>query len=116
MLVLEVADLNSQAIEAVLDDELFYIILDWNDSGGYWEMGIRNSAYQTLVDGVSLVPNYPLTWQFRYTDMPQGELMALSANRGHDGPIPRDGFSTQYWQLVYTPKDELVVIGVGQQY
>ena len=57
MISLAVSDLNSQAIEAILDDELFYIILDWNDSGQYWEIGVRNSAYQTLVDGISMVPN-----------------------------------------------------------
>ena len=34
-----VADLNSQAIEATLDDVLFYIILNWNQTGGYWTLG-----------------------------------------------------------------------------
>jgi hypothetical protein len=58
--VLEVSDLNSQAIEATLDDVLFYIVLDWNASGGYWGIAVRNSAYAVLIDGIAVVPNYSI--------------------------------------------------------
>ena len=111
MFTVNVADLNSQAIEAVLDDTLFYIILDWNESGQYWIMSIRNSAYRTLIDGSSVSANYPLTYQFRYSDMPAGELIAASANY-RSGPIPRDGFSTGRYQLIYYTQQDLLTMGV----
>jgi len=100
MKVIPVLDLNSQSVETVLDDELFYIDIDWNEDGQYWQMGIRNSAYNSIVDGISLVPNYPLTWQFKYSDMPKGELQAIRLINGN-GPIPRDGFSSGVFQLIY---------------
>ena len=82
MFTIGVADLNSQAIEATLDDTLFYIIMNWNQSGGYWTMSIRNSAYQTIIESISVSANYPLTYQFRYSDMPLGDLwVASSKNR-----------------------------------
>ena len=111
MILLPVADLNSQAIESILDDELFYIVLDWNEDGQYWEMGIRNSAYRTLVDGISVVPNYLLTNQFKYTDMPKGDFMVV-INKPCNGPPPRDGFSSGVFSLVYIPYIEMLTLNV----
>jgi hypothetical protein len=115
MITLEVQDWNSQAIEATLDDILFYIVLDWNDSGQYWTMAIRNSAYSSIVDGISLVPNYPLTYQFRYAEMPPGELWALCAN-DVSGPIPRDGFTSGVFQLCYQFEQEIIDAGMIETY
>ena len=101
-----VDDLNSQAIEATLDDILYYIILNWNQSGGYWIMSIRNSAYRTLIDGVSVSANFPLTRQFRYSDMPPGE-MAVRSYDYRSGPVPRDGFSSGKYELVYYTEQDV---------
>jgi hypothetical protein len=108
MIVLTIFDLNSQSIEAILDDELFYIIIDWNDTGQYWEMGIRNSAYQTLVDGVCLVPNYPLLWQFRYEDMPKGDFQLVRI-KYDNGPPTRDELVTTKYELVYMTRTDILL-------
>lgn len=110
MFSISIRDLNSQAIESVLDNILYYIVLDWNDTGGYWTFAIRNSAYQTLIDGISLVPNYPLTKQFRYATMPPGELLVNAKFRS--GPIPRDGFTSGLYELVYLTQQDLIDAGV----
>jgi len=105
MFTIVVADLNSQAIESTLDDILFYLVLDWNQSGGYWTMGIRNSGYQTVIDRISLSVNYPLTKQFKYSDMPPGELIVETFDF-RSGPIPRDGFASgKYFLNYYTEQD-----------
>ena len=109
--VLEVADLNSQAIEATLDEILYYIVLNWNESGQYWTMAIRNSAYVTLINDISMSANFPLTRQFRYADMPPGELFVQTYNF-RSGPIPRDGFVTGRYQLVYYTQQDLLIAGV----
>lgn len=107
MFVLEVQDWNSQAIEATLDDVLYYIVLDWNESAQSWSMAIKNSSYILLIDGIALVPNYPLTWQFRYEEMPKGELYVFT-NAYRNGPIPRDGFSSGFYEFVYVTEQELI--------
>ncbi len=111
MFAIPVADLNSQAIEATLDNTLYYIILNWNQSGGYWTIGIRNAAYQTLISGISVSANYPLTWQFRYADMPPGELTVASA-KDRSGPVPRDGFATKNYELIYFEEADLLALNV----
>lgn len=113
MFVLEVADLNSQAIEAILDDVLFYIVLDWNASGQYWTMAIRNSAYAVLIDGIAVSSNYPLMYQFRYEDTPAGSLIAASTSgKFTNGYIPRDGFATGKFELIYLEEQDLIDVGV----
>lgn len=117
MFVLEVADLNSQAIEATLDDVLFYIVLDWNASGQYWGIAIRNSAYAILIDGIVLVANYPITYQFRYEDTPAGSIVAASSSgKFTSGYIPRDGFATGKFELIYMTEQDLIDQGVLELY
>lgn len=115
MFIIPVQDLNSQSIEADLDGLVFYIGLDWNDTGQYWTMSIRNSAYEVLINGISLAANYPLTWQFRYSDMPSGELQVLTQYY-RSGPVPRDGFSSGKYQLMYQEYADLVALGVMPEY
>ena len=115
MFILEVQDKNSQAIEAILDEVLFYIVLDWNESGQYWTMAIRNSAYATLIDGIAVVPNYPLMYQFRYEDMPAGTLI-VGTSKYTNGHIPRDGFKTKKYELIYFTEQDLIDLGLLELY
>jgi hypothetical protein len=111
MILIEVMDSNSQALEVILDDELFYIVLNWNSTNENWTMDIRNSAYQELIYGVSLVPNYPLLQQFRYSQLPIGQLFVGTA-KDRNGPIPRDGFISGNYELTYMTRDEVIAINV----
>ena len=115
MITFAVADENSQVIEAVLDQIVFYIVLDWNESGQYWTMAIRNAAYETLADGIAVSANYTLTWQFRYQDMPPGEIQVNSAYF-RNGPVPRDGFTSGKYALNYYTQQDLIDLGVWEQY
>ena len=108
MFVLPMADRNSQSIESILDDEVFYIILDWNESGQYWEMGIRNSAYITVLDGICVTPNSFLLKQFKYPDVCRGELM-MNLNKDVNGPPPRKGLTNKTFEFIYFPHEEMLV-------
>jgi hypothetical protein len=96
----------------VLDGELFYIVLNWNESAQSWEMGIRNASYAILVSGIAVVPNYPLTWQYQYQYMPAGELVCGNPN-WTNGPVPRNGFASGAYALVYITRNELLTSGWG---
>jgi|SRR5215469_6451354 len=111
----QIADENSQSIEVVLDQIPFFVTLDWNESGQYWTMAIRNVAYVTLCDGIAVSANYPLTWQFRYMDMPPGELQVRSA-KFRNGPVPRDGFTSGSYHLIYYTMQDLIDAGAWDQY
>ena len=105
MIALRIIDANSQQIEASLEDELYYIILNWNSTNKSWTMDIHNSGYDFLLAGIACVVNYPLLYQFRSSILPPGELV-IAADKDRNGPIPRDGFVTGDYQLVYIPQDE----------
>ena len=113
--VIPTIDENSQSLEVVLDNNVFFIILNWNQSGNVWSMSIRNSAYETLASGISLTVNYPLTFQFRYSDMPPGEIEVISS-MFTNGPIPRDGFTSGKYQLVYFTQQDLLDNNLGVAY
>lgn len=59
-----------------------------------------------MIDRIALVANYPLTRQFKYSDMPLGELVAQSFDF-RSGPIPRDGFSSGKYELVYYTEQDV---------
>lgn len=110
MFVLEIADENSQAIEATLDDIVYYIVINWNESGQAWEMGVRDSAYNMVICGIRMVPFYPLLRQFKYTEMPDGELVVHDYTLNKSNRIPRDGFVLGRYELVYYTRDELLQV------
>lgn len=108
MFVVELMDANSQAIEATLDDVLYYIIVNWNESAQSWQMGIRDSAYNLLIDGIRMVPNFPLLTQFKYAEVPDGELIIHDYTLTKSQRIPRDGFLLERYELVYYTVDDIV--------
>jgi hypothetical protein len=59
--------------------------------------------------------NFPLTRQFRYSDMPPGELVVQS-RYPRSGPIPRDGFSSGRYELVYYTQQDLFDRGLFPDY
>jgi|SRR5580765_7125054 len=110
MFSLELVDVNSQAIEATLDDVLYYIIVNWNETAQAWEMGVRDSAYNLLVTGIRMVPEYPLLRQFKYTEVPDGELVIHDYTLNASQRIPRDGFKLLRYELVYYTAVDLLEI------
>jgi hypothetical protein len=107
MFVIPIADYNSQSMESVLDDELFYIDLDWNQTGQYWELGIRNSSYITLLDGICVVPNCTMLLQFKYPDVPLGDFMAY-IDRKFNGAPGRQDFVNGRFEFVYFTKEDVL--------
>ena len=106
MIKLNVIDANSQVIEATLDEETFYIVLDWNSSNSSWTMDVRNAEYDTLISGIAVVPNELLLRQFRYSSMPKGDL-CVGFTKDRNGPIPRNGFEpNQGYELIYIEAED----------
>jgi hypothetical protein len=108
VILIPVMNANSQAIEAVLDDELYYLILNWNTTNESWTLDIRNANYEVLIYGVAMIPNYPITLQFWGYAMPPGQLYVLYP-KDRNGPIPRNGFEPeQGYEFVYVTAEEIL--------
>lgn len=107
MFVIPLIDQNSQAIESDLDDTVYYIVINWNESAQAWEMGVRDSGYNLLITGIRMVPMYPLLQQFKYPELPPGELIVHDYTLTQSRRIPRNGFQTQRYMLVYYTKEDI---------
>lgn len=110
MIALPVIDANDMLIEAQLGDAPYYIGLSWNETGGFWALGLRDLNREVLVSGISAVPNWPLLRQVRRPELPPGELVVGAAP---DHAMGRRSFADGSAVLVYFDEDDLAELTAG---
>lgn len=77
----------------------------WNDRGGFWTLSIRTPAGASLLEGVKVVPNYPLLKSYHKPGIPPGELLVITADTKQT--VGRDDFTAGAATLVYATEDEV---------
>ena len=70
--VIEVPDMNDSVVKVSLQSRLYQLRFTWNDTGGYWMLGVMDSLGTPLLLGVKMVPQFPLNLLFGRDDMPSG--------------------------------------------
>ena len=109
LITLKMADENDFIISAVLDNENFKLHFTWNEDF-HWLMDIRDNSNNDLVRGIKVVPNFPLLKQYRRisSDLPRGEILVAVVNQSQSENqlIPRDGFTSKVFSLIYVSRDE----------
>jgi len=103
------ADANDIVFKAILDGVKYKLRMLWNPSGGYWTLGIRAEDGTSLLEGIKVVPNYPLLRQCRRSNLPPGELLAITQNDSL-AIIGRDDFTDGKVVLTYVAEAELNAI------
>lgn len=76
--VIEVPDMNDSVVKVSLQSRLYQLRFTWNDTGGYWMLGVMDSLGTPLLLGVKMVPQFPLNLLFGRDDMP-GSAAAATA-------------------------------------
>ena len=99
-------DANDIVFKAILDGIKYKLRMLWNPSGGYWTLGIRAEDGTSLLEGIKVVPNYPLLRQCRRSILPPGELMAITQDDTLT-IIGRDDFSSGKAILTYATEAEV---------
>ena len=69
--VIEVPDMNDSVVKVSLQSRLYQLRFTWNDTGGYWMLGVMDSLGTPLLLGVKMVPQFPLNLLFGRDDMPR---------------------------------------------
>lgn len=105
MIQIAVTDQNDSLTEVVLDDVTFFLHLAWNSEGDFWTLGLENASKDTVVEGIAVVPDYPLLGRYRSAGMPAGEIMAIAPDRRDI--ISRSDLPTGIVALVYVTQAEL---------
>ena len=75
--VIEVPDMNDSVVKVSLQSRLYQLRFTWNDTGGYWMLGVMDSLGTPLLLGVKMVPQFPLNLLFGRDDAI--ELTAVSS-------------------------------------
>ena len=95
---------NDYLCRTMLDGELCVLHLSYNSTGDFWTIGFCNDEGAPIVDGIRLVPNFPLNVWYTSYSVPQGALVALSTEER----ITRYSFDDGSASLCYIPTGELL--------
>jgi hypothetical protein len=113
MQAINTIDANDQSIDVQLDGTTFLVGMTWNESARQFGLSLSDVDGNPIINGVAVVPNFPLLWRFRRQTMPLGDLMVIKATPGR---IERDSFVVNNAELVYLTEAELVSWGLMQLY
>lgn len=102
MLKINFIDAPDLVITLELELTRYYLRLLWNDEGDYWTLSIRNAENQFLVEGIKIVPRYPLLSNYHQPEMPPGEFIVICQN----DVLKRDDFKVGKATLVYMARNE----------
>lgn len=103
------ADANDLVFKATMDGTKYKLRMLWNSSGGYWTLSIRSESGTSLLEGIKIVPNYPLLRQYHRPNVPPGELMVITQDDTL-ASIGRNDFANSKVVLVYVTEDEVNAI------
>ncbi len=108
---ISVIDANDQLSEALLDEDLFYLGLSWNETGRYWTMSLRSSGDDVICSGLKLLPLKATLLARRKSGMPKGEFLIYAPTII---VLERDSFAKGLAALFYVPQDLLISSGLIQ--
>lgn len=108
MIKIPVIDANDSLTEVVLDGDTYFLRLTWNSEDDYWSWGLESANHESLVQGLKLVPDFPLLRWVRNQYLPPGELMAISPDRRDS--ISREALPSGEVVIVYVPEEEVATL------
>ena len=75
-IAIEVPDMNDSVSRVVLSGTAYQIRFSYNHTGDYWKMSLRTALGVSIVEGIKIVPNFPLNVFFGTLDLPNGFFLA----------------------------------------
>ena len=103
MLFIEVPDMNDSISKISIDGKTYGIRFTYNESCNYWSFGVYDDNDIPIIGMTRIVPNFPLTYFYKYTELPDGVFGCLS----DIDTVGRDAFKEKTAEFVYIPYDEL---------
>jgi len=71
-LEISVPDLNDSFSRVILDGEQYQIRFTWNDTAQRWSFGLYTMQREPIVQGIRIVPRFPLNMQIVDDRFPHG--------------------------------------------
>ncbi len=91
--------------ETDLDDESFTLTFRWNSRLDFYVMDIENAEEEYIIQGVPLVPSYPLLLQYSLSEL-EGDMFLVPYETSSEfAPIPDPRYTSETHYLVYITED-----------
>lgn len=87
------------------DNGVYFVHLAYNSESDSWSMGLLDANSLTLIEGLSIVANYPLLSRVRMPSFPPGEIIAVAPTTRET--IDYDSLINGDAQLIYYSKAEV---------
>lgn len=79
MLLIKVPQMNDSFSSIILGGVEFQLRFSYNDSFDYWSFGIYSQYKKPIIEGIKIVPNFPLNlFANNSPDIPKGFFIAKS--------------------------------------
>lgn len=103
MLYITVPDMNDSISTITIDEKLYVLRFTYNGSGDYWTFGVSDIDDNPIISPTKIVPNFPLTHFYNFTELPSGIFGAIS----EEERITRNSFVDEKAEFVFIPWDEV---------
>ena len=95
---------NDYLFRCLLDGKSTVLHMAYNSTDDCWTIGFCDDSGNPIVDGIRVVPNFPLNiWYVAY-DIPQGALFVSTS----ESKVSRYDFDNGIATLCYIPSGELL--------
>lgn len=98
-IIIEVPDMNDSVSRIVLNGVAYHIRFTYNDTEDRWRWGLYDAQMQPIVQGIKIVPGFPLNLFKGRDDIPNGVFACLSK----EDAVGRADFSEGKARFVFAP-------------
>ncbi len=98
-IIIEVPDMNDSISRVVLNGTAYLIRFTYNGWGDYWKFSLLDAQSNPIVQGVKIVPNFPLNIFCGVAKLPFGVFGVMSKL----GRVGRRDFTEGNSQFVFCP-------------
>lgn len=109
IVVIPFRDLSSFSEDVELDNEIYRFSFDWNTSGKFWSMSIKNTDNDILISGVKMVLNYDMIGDWCDRGLPDGKLVVIDESESEHEIREKDFVNDRRLQLIYLSNYEHVI-------
>ncbi len=97
-----VPDMNDSVSYISIAEKQYLIRLTYNGIGDIWIFGVSDNDVQPIVAATMIVPCFPLTHFYNFTDLPDGIFGVLTEEKR----LTRESFNEGRAEFVFIPWDE----------
>lgn len=103
-------DLPAFVQRSTLDGVPYLLTFQWNEREPGWYLSVADRTGAPLMQGIKIVPNWPLFRRFPNTIRPAGELIAFDPQRS-GGPVLLEDMGRRI-KMLYAEQADLADLGI----